>query len=184
MRMYKKIEEYFFTNATWRKAILWFIASMVIYAVMLLVTIPSVQKFAKELRIFDMMPMGYSPQYAETLLVSLGSEGRMIYLINQIPLDFIYPGLMGLTGVLFLKLLIKNGKLQLLILLPILTALFDYLENILIALMLFTFPNFNSTVAASSSIFTILKSLFGTIYYVVLTVFIAIAIVKISFKKI
>ena len=91
---------------------------------------------------FDMRPGGYSLIEAETLIAALGEEGRRVYLTIQIPLDMIYPGLLGLT--LFIALTrvaaglggAAGRALRALRWLAILAALADYAENLMIVMML------------------------------------------------
>ena len=172
MRFIPKISKWFMETTTWTKALLWLVASQIVYFIMISVTIPAIENHGNDLRIFDLMPFGYSHQYAITLLEGLGEQGRHIYLTNQIPLDLIYPGLMGVTGALFISLLSKktNPSLGVFVALPIIASIFDYLENFMIAAMLLFYPNVKSTIVTLSSIFTMTKSILTTVYLVLLLV--------------
>lgn len=161
----KKIE-LIMEKSTWAKALLWLVASQIVYFIMLYVTIPAIQSHVNDMRIFDLMPFGYSQHYAITLLEELGVQGRNIYLTKQIPLDLIFPFLNGVTGALFISLLAKKIKpsLKVLVLLPVFAALFDYLENFMVATMLLSFPDISKSIVTLSSIFTISKSFLTTLY--------------------
>jgi hypothetical protein len=71
--------------------LLLFLLTYIVYAAMLLVTIPKVMEFALGMNLLDMMPMGYNLEYVHSLFQTLGSEGRSAYLYKQIPLDMTYP---------------------------------------------------------------------------------------------
>lgn len=71
-----------------------FIATMVVYLAMLFYSLPAVERFAHGKRLFDLSPAGYSYSDAISLLETLGTEGRNVYVTLQLPIDFIYPGLL------------------------------------------------------------------------------------------
>ncbi len=86
-------------NLQGKKVLLFFILSNIVYAFMLLVTIPKVMSYSNELKILDMLPTGYDLKYINTLFEALGVEGRAVYLYSQLPVDFIYPFLFAVRGV-------------------------------------------------------------------------------------
>ena len=80
--------------ANGRNVIIFFIPSLAVYLLMLFQTIPGVESYVLEMKIFDLLPSGYSYDYAVGLLSALGNDGRNEYLSRQLPLDFIYPCLL------------------------------------------------------------------------------------------
>lgn len=97
---------------------------------MLLYTIPRVGQYAPKMKLFDLSPTGYSFLYANELLDALGAEGRNLYLYQQIPLDFIYPGLLAvsyclLLSWLFAKSLNPDSKVFYLCFVPVAGGLFE-----------------------------------------------------------
>ncbi|GMQ46670.1 hypothetical protein [Vibrio sp. 10N] len=164
-----------------RQVIALMIVTNVIYALMLGYTIPTLMEYASGLPIFDMSPMGYSYDQAMTLLDALGGEGRAFYL-TQLALDMIYPALFALTYyLLFVWLLSKcgitNGVWQWLAVLPVLSALCDYLENISIWLMLSNYEDVTPLMVEMASLFTVAKSMLGMLYWMFLLAFVVVAIV-------
>ncbi len=160
-------------HATGANVLVWFLLAQVIYFSMLLVTIPKVLTHAGELKLLDMMPAGYDVKYVKLLFESLGEEGRVAYLYRQIPLDLIYPSLFAISFVLLLAYILnritkEGSKAFYLCLLPIAAGFFDYLENSGIIHMLVTYPDFSFAVAKTTSVFSILKSAFMTLYFIVL----------------
>lgn len=170
MEMFNKLTNMILLKATWTKAFAWLIPSQAIYFFMLFVTIPNVEEQADDMKIFDLKPFGYSPEYAVNLLQQLGEQGRDEYLTYQIPLDLFYPGLMGIAGALFIALFTKkvNPRMNVLMYLPLLAAFFDYLENGMVSILLLSFPHISDDIIIIASSFTILKSLLTTFYISVL----------------
>ncbi len=162
-------------RATGKLVLTLFVITMGVYATILLMTIPAVQAQAPELPLFDVSPGGYSLEYATTLLAAIGESGRQIYLTRQLPLDFVYPGLVAVTYTLLLIWLFKQGfaaksPIFYLAFVATFAGFFDYLENIGIILMLRSYPDLSATTVAFASINTILKSAFTTGFFLLLIV--------------
>lgn len=162
-------------HATGKVVAILFAITMVVYVAMLSYSIPLVSEFAPELPLFDLSPAGYSFAYANDLLTALGAEGRNTYLTTQLPLDFIYPGLFSIAYSLMLiwllgKLTSAESKLHYLALFPFLAGLFDYVENVFIIKMINSFPDVQASTVEMASIFTLLKSSFTMVFFIVLTV--------------
>jgi hypothetical protein len=148
-----------------------FVLTMAAFLTMLFYSIPAVEHFAPGKKLFDLLPSGYSYEYAMSLLTTLGSEGRDVYLNLQLPLDFIYPGLFAVSYSLLLVWVFKKGfsvesKIFYFSLIPFLGGIFDYLENICIVNMLKIYPDIPPSLVSLSSIFTILKSGFSTAFFI------------------
>lgn len=180
----EKLETSWWTQG---KTVLWlFIITNLVYVFMLTVTIPEVMNFAEGMKLMDMLPSGYDFQYVITLLNTLGAEGREVYLYQQIPADMIYPGLFGISYCIlllyFLKKLNKlNTSLIYLSLLPLIGGLFDYFENIGIIIMLRRFPDLSENLVSVTNVFTIIKSIATTVYFIVLLI--TLIVLALSFLK-
>ena len=152
-----------------------FVLTMAVYLTMLFYSIPAVTAFAPQLPIFDLSPFGYSFNYATELLDTLGVEGRNLYLSTQLPLDFIYPGLFSITYSLLLvwlfgKTFNENSKIYYLAFVPVLAGIFDYVENVFIIKMINSFPDLQIATVKVASLFTLLKSSFTMLFFVLLIV--------------
>lgn len=153
----------------------WLILTNVIYAGLLLGTIPDVMRFSDGKALLDMRPLGYNPEEVRDLLTTLGNEGRSRYLYTQIPLDMLYPGLFAITYSLLMVFILRQfpsihpGTYSLSYL-PILAGLSDYAENIVIILLLNGFPDFSDYLAALSNVFSLAKSLFSSLYFMALII--------------
>ena len=150
-----------------------FMLTMAVYLTMLSYSIPAVSAYSPELPIFDLSPLGYSFNDANELLDTLGTEGRNVYLSTQLPLDFIYPGLFSITYSLmlvwlFAKTFNANSKVHYLALVPFLAGIFDYVENVFIIKMISSFPDLQVTTVKAASTFTILKSSFTMLFFILL----------------
>lgn len=165
-----------------KKVLSFFILSSVIYFMMQIFTIPKLTEFSNGLQIFDMKPNGYSFSYAKELLGNLGKKGRNFYLYRQLPLDLIYPVLFAMSNTLILSFFLKKinrfEQLFLLVLFPILGGVFDYLENFGIIYMLKSYSNVSEIGVKIISIFTVTKSLFTSLYFVILLSVLGILIYK------
>lgn len=158
-------------------AIAFGIAAIGIYLLMVGITLNHIELLT-ELRPFDMRPGGYSPQQAHALLEALGTEGRQYYLRRQIPLDLIYPALMALTLISFLKWLESQGVNRVLsnvgIWLSVGAAMADYLENVGICTMILSWPDLADTIVHAASAASIAKA--GLTTFAVLIVIICLGL--------
>lgn len=169
-------------NIQGRKVLLLFILANIVYTIMLTVTIPKVMSFSDGMKLLDMMPTGYNTEYVNALLNALGEEGRNAYLFTQIPVDLIFPGLFGISYcLLFAYFLNKIGKLNGyywgLCWFPILAGLFDYFENFGIIAILNSYPDNSISLAQTTNIFSVLKSVFTTLTFTTLIVLLIVFII-------
>lgn len=183
-----KVREIFQNNIAGKKVLIFFGLAMAIYLTMLLGTIPYIMSFSGGLNILDMMPAGYDAAYVNQLFTQLGDTGRNAYLYIQIPLDLVYPALYGIGFSLvmawFLNRLGKlGGNVVYFSLLPVFAAVFDYCENFGIIAMLQAWPSIPATLVKVTNLFSILKSGFTTIYFIILIIVIVIFGVKMIMKR-
>jgi hypothetical protein len=164
-------------NIGGKKVLILFILTNIVYAIMLTITIPKVMNFSEGMKLLDMIPTGYNVEYVNSLLNTLGEQGRDTYLFNQIPIDMIYPLLFGTSYCLILAYILNKleklkGNFFYLCLLPLFSGLFDYFENIGIITMLNSYPDNSILLTQITNVFSILKSTFTTIYFIILIIFI------------
>ncbi|MBU4307321.1 MAG: hypothetical protein L6428_06580 [Candidatus Aminicenantes bacterium] len=174
-KILKKTQELLNKYSTGRNVLALFVITQIIYGFMLLYTIPNVMNHAKGMKLLDMQPTGYNAEYAKNLFDNLGASGREAYLFRQIPVDMIYPFLFAVTYSLLLTFLFKKSfnpksKINGLSLIPIVGGLFDYLENVGIIIMLSLYPIFSESIANITNVFSVLKSIFITLFFVLLVV--------------
>jgi len=184
----KRIEKILTKNIKGKRVLILFLITNLIYAFMLIITIPKVMIFSNGIKLLDMMPTGYDSAYVENLFNLLGEKGRNTYLYRQIPIDMIYPLFFGISYCLLLayfldKLKKLNSFYIYLCLLPIIAGIFDYLENLGIITMLINYPVYSQKLIVSTNIFTIIKSMTTTIYFVTLIIILIILGIKTINRK-
>lgn len=175
-------------NISGKKVLIFFILTNLIYAFMLTITIPKTMEFSNGMKLLDMMPTGYNFDYIQTLFSTLGENGREVYLFNQIPVDMVYPLLFAISYCLlmgyFLKKLNKfDSKYFYLCLLPIIAGLADYIENMGIIMMLKSYPDISQFTATVTNIFSIIKSMATSIYFLALIITLIIFGIKMIKKR-
>ncbi|MEK4326076.1 hypothetical protein MKX70_09470 [Paenibacillus sp. FSL R7-0312] len=168
-------------TVTFKLWLLFLLMSQSIYAIMQSYSIPRICQEAGGLLIFDMNPLGYTYEYAHKFLSQLSEEGYTLYLHVQLPLDILFPILNGLTGlstfILLLRLYnkVKNTSASSIyssfskaaLALPLVAMLFDYLENIMIFMMLSYKAAVPIILVYAASTFTIIKSISTLVFYIV-----------------
>lgn len=184
----KTIQNIIQQNIQGKKVLLLFLLTNIVYAAMLLVTIPRVMDFANGMNLLDMMPMGYDFEYIDSLFHTLGPKGRNAYLYTQIPLDMIYPFLFGISYCLVLGYCLKKlnrlkSPFVYLCLLPLIAGMADYFENFGILALLSDYPEISYSTVTITSSFTLLKSICTTLYFIILIGFLALLLIKASRKR-
>ncbi len=175
------------THISGRKVLGLFILTNLVYTFMLMITIPNTMAFSNGMKLLDMMPTGYDFDYANKLFSTLGDNGRETYLTSQIPVDMLYPLLFGISYCLvmayFLKKLNKlNTSFIYLCLLPIIAGIADYIENIGFIIMLNNYPDFTQTTVKVTSIFSVIKSISTSVFFITLVIILILVGIK-FFKK-
>lgn len=113
----------------------------------------------KIVRILDVR-WSYNQQDVMTLFGEMKEEGRAEYRFVASITDMIYPIVYGVLLILLIIFLTKNLTLEkwwLLLLLPILTMVFDFLENTTILSMLDSYPNISADTVNRSSVLSKIK---------------------------
>jgi hypothetical protein len=172
MKEFKKIIN---KNATGKKALFLFVLTNLVYAVMLIITIPKTMTFANGMKLLDMMPTGYNSDYINALFEALGENGRHTYLFEQLPVDMIYPLLFAISYCLIMAYFLKkinkfNASLFYLCLLPIIAGIADYLENFGIITMLNNYPVLSQWSMHATNYFSIVKSITTTVFFIALAI--------------
>ena len=146
--------------ATLRIILLFLVLTIVVAIVMMGYINPQILALSEGLPILDSR-LGYTFAEANHLFTVLGEQGRQLYTTLQI-LDLIFPlgyGIsmtLALTGIIT-RLFPEGHSMEKTILIPILAMIFDYLENITIAVLIASYPNLSPLVVDIANIFTLLK---------------------------
>lgn len=181
--MVKLLREFIYRHSNGKTVISLLILTSLVFAFMWTVTIPKVMEFSDGMKLLDLMHAGYDAEYVGTLFDALGTHGRNAYLYNQIPADMFFPGLFGLTYcflfVWFLKKINQHeSPLFYFSLLPLVSGISDYIENIGIVTMLKQYPNVSEETVSVTNTFSMFKSASATFYFFALFVVIAVFVAQ------
>ncbi|MBK9272338.1 MAG: hypothetical protein IPM48_12155 [Saprospiraceae bacterium] len=110
----------------------------------------------KEVGVID-LTFGYSPQRALDMVAAYGDEGRAFYARTEYTADLVYPLVYAFLFSIVFVLLYRNSAQPWMILLPFLTLLLDYSENVFIVSLLTNYPLQSMQSAIFCEIFKLLK---------------------------
>ncbi|MBD3332211.1 hypothetical protein GF356_05130 [candidate division GN15 bacterium] len=159
------------------------VVTWVVYGYMLLYSLPHLIELANGMKPLDVLPTGYSSDYVRSLFLALGEGGRQFYLSRQIPIDMVYPALFIITySLLTFYGLCKAGTNESLAtrlsLIPVFAGICDYLENLGIVVMLWSFPDVSSSLATITSCFSVGKAGLTTVFWIVLLYALVAAVIR------
>jgi len=148
-----------------------FLTTHVVLAIMLGYTFPILNNTAGG-KVFDLRTFGYSLEEAQTILGNLDQQAIDLYIFPQLlVLDVLYPILLALflSSLLFRltrSIKFRSRLLPLLLLLPFLAMVFDYLENACILLMITETLEPSAWGVSLSSFFTLSKSILTSVAWI------------------
>ena len=158
--------------------------AIIIYAVMLMVTIPHLHGLSGGRQLPDLMPAGLGHAQSIELLSALGEEGRRFYLTVQLSLDMVYPLASGLAISLSLHALVKripwtarrSALIMAMACIPLLGSLCDWGENVCTALMILSFPQVPPSLPHIGGALSLGKSIFISLGILLLIIACALAL--------
>ena len=100
---------------------------------------------------------GFNPQKTLNLVANYGDSARAYYEQVELSVDVVYPIVYAFLFGFILSLLYKNSPLNWINVLPFVSLLLDYAENIHIVILLHNFPKQSYTIAVLCEIFKLLK---------------------------
>ena len=153
-----------------------------VYGTMLGWSLPTISTAAGGLVPFDMRPGGYGFDEAHAFLSALSADGKAFYIAVQQKLDFAYPALIALT--LFFSIAATATQflgrwrwVPAVLVVPV--AIFDYLENHAIALMLGAGAvGLSPDLVVKASQWTVLKSTMTAAAMIVLLAFLVLQVAR------
>lgn len=158
--MLTKFSTFFHRWATgWN--VLIFLALQILFNAVVFPYFQAYDSTGNALPVLDLM-FGFDTETVMHTLESYGAEGRdKMLFIGQV-VDSIYPIVYTLLDILaisflFSKFLAPGSKLHLLNLLPILTMVFDFIENYFIGKLITSYPNLRDETVRMASLFNQLK---------------------------
>jgi hypothetical protein len=123
----------------------------------------------KEVGVID-LTMGFNPQRSLQMVADYSSEARLYYATTEMTTDVLYPLVYAFFFGLMLSLLYRNSPYRWVNIIPFITMLADYLENVQIITLLKSFPEQSTNVAAMLEVIKLFKWLsFASIILLVLS---------------
>lgn len=124
----------------------------------------------------------YTAEQAYVRLASFGEQGRQTYQLVHLG-DMVYPAVLGAFMAITLSLLLRritpqNSAWRKLNLLPIANMLMDYLENVLLMVVVALFPAHTDALAGAAGVVTLAKSLFGMLSFIALGIVLVVALAR------
>jgi hypothetical protein len=157
-------------------------ATLILYMVLVLWSLPIISREANGLVPFDLRPAGYSFESAKEFIGALSGDGMTFYLGTQHLLDLFYPAMLAAVLAIALWRLSQSWHRMIRLILmvfPIIGMLADYLENSAVSRMLHAgAETLTSDMVAKSSYWTILKSGATTVAMVFLLGLLLLALVR------
>lgn len=108
-------------------------------------------KYSLDGKIFEF----YTPAEAKCLLDKMGEHGRIIYAGTELSLDLLFPLVYAGLMTIILQKTFSNAKY--LFFIPVLTVAADLIENLIIAIIAFTYDGTEPQLAQAASFFTFAK---------------------------
>ena len=146
--------------------------------------IPAISQLSQGFDIPD-NTFNYTPEHLYRVLSIYGEEGRGLYRSFLLLLDFIYPALFAFTNSILLAYLFERliPKARFLYLSPFIALLLDYLENILMLILLLNYPAQLIALARIASAITTLKLILVNLLFVVTLIALAGVLMKALYKR-
>lgn len=168
---------------TWPLVGLTLIISNGLFAIIMAWSLPHLSALAAGLAMFDARPTGYDFVTAQFIINTLGQDGRQFYLSTQLKLDMAYPALFAISFALLIVKFSHVLNLQAkwrynLLIAPLLTGLFDYVENYFISQMLIQADQLTAITVQNASFLTICKSTASSLTQVISLVLLILVIIQ------
>ena len=164
------------------------VVTAIVWAALILVTVPHLQSLVGGADPFDLRWYGYSEADARKLLDALGPQGRAYYLVPEQALDMVFPPLYAASRGLALWWLTMPGRLcngampigwrWMLVAFPCAELIFDWSENACVASMILNWPDLSPALVRFSSFATQVKFGAAALTEISVIVLAAVALVR------
>lgn len=165
----KKLLNFLYKNGKYKTAIPTLIVGFILQGILISKYLPEFLIYSNNIKNPDQL-FFYDLEYLKTLYQALGKEGRAFY-AEMLGIDFLFTTISGFGYCLLLATLIKKRKWYIMI--PLLLAISDVLENVSQLFLMNIFPDINSFVGVLSSLFSSIKMTFSIICIALILFFIA-----------
>ncbi len=165
----KKLLDFLFKKGKYKIAIPTLIVGFILQSILINIYLPEFLIHSNNIKNPDQL-FSYNLEYIKTLYQALGIEGRAFY-VEMLGIDFLFAAISGVGYSLLLATLIKERRWY--ILMPIILAISDILENISQLFLMSLFPDINFFVTGISSLFSSTKMTLSIICVALILFFIA-----------
>ena len=179
----RKITDDLILKATLKKAVIFTAIFVVMYALINMsgIGVAGLLRITGGASILD-LEVGYTYEQAKDMLTALGAEGRLFYLTRIVPLDFAFPFsymlfYAGWLAFFFKHITIKDW-MKLLLMIPVLNMLSDWIENAGIIAMLRGYPDLPGFAVYTSSIAGTVKMTLAVVNIALVFLFLVILLVS------
>ncbi|MBU1143956.1 MAG: hypothetical protein KKH92_09995 [Firmicutes bacterium] len=158
--------------------------SFVIFLLFIIFVLPaeSLKSTALGLEMSPDTSIFYTASRLYEIALSYGAEGRQFYIQQRFTFDLVWPIAYGLflftSSIYFFKYLNLHKVFFRFLWLPVLAVAFDYLENLMTALVMYRYPNQTFFFDMAAGVMTLFKWITLGLAFVMLMVWIAMYILK------
>lgn len=154
----KAISKFFISIANW-KTLLFFLALEMLFNSYIL---PNAAKEINSLCNNQSpgpidLTFGFNPEKSLSMISQYSEAAKKVYARTEMTKDVLYPIVYTFLFAIILSLLFKNTPLALVNVLPMISGIFDLLENSMIVSLLYSYPNNSHGQAVLLEIFKLLK---------------------------
>lgn len=122
----------------------------------------------KEVGVID-LTFGFDPQKTLDMVAAYGDAGRKYYASVEMTADIAYPFTYAVFFAIVLTLLFRRTSLAWVAIIPFISMIFDYCENVCIVTLLNSYPALSMAWATACEIFKLIKWIaFGSIILLII----------------
>ena len=163
-----KVLSFLFKNGRYKIAIPILIVGFILQGILIGKYLPESLLFSDNIKNPDQL-FSYDLAYLKSLYQALGKDGRAFY-VEMLGVDFLYAIISGIGYSLLLASLIKKEKWY--IMLPLLLAISDILENISQLILMRFFPKIPAFGVLTASLFSSIKMMLSLVCILLILFFI------------
>lgn len=157
MPIMKKFLSFFDRFSNWKSLVLFLVLYILFPGYILKNAEMKMNSLAgKEVGVID-LTFGFNPQKTLDMVAAYGDTGRKYYASIEMTADVAYPITYAIFFAILLTLLFRRSSLAWVAIIPFISMLLDYCENVCIVTLLNSYPEQSMTWATACEIFKLIK---------------------------
>lgn len=169
-----KIYSFLDRNTKGKNIITLFVIGFTLQFIIMGLLLPSFLKLSGGLQPLDLRSW-YTPEDSMALIGALGEAGTSFYLWRFLLVDLPFPFIMSIAFASLVNLIIKKIEFKrkyiyIPVFVPMMILLFDYIENLMTTLSIFSFPNIPMGLTYIGAVCTFSKNIFFMLTLLVLVI--------------